>query len=198
MKSVREIKKSIELCSKGISVEESDCMQCPYDSSEDCLKEQGADMLELITHCEYLEDELSLMAARKSRAYAEGQNSILSKLQAMLETIPTKWISVEERLPDNDVPVLVSSERNAGNGKVYNVVFTAFHTDGTTHTEDSEYGWDYDYLGMKYCEETDDYIIPEAWWEDVHFGEEFSIIPDYVRITHWMPLPKPWKANQKE
>lgn len=101
-----------------------------------------------------------------------------------------RWISVEERLPENDVPVLVSAKRKAWNGKEYSVVFTAFHTDGTTHTEDSGYGWDLEGTGLKYCEETDDYIIPEAWWEDVRYGEEFSKVYD-TTVTHWMPLPEP-------
>ena len=100
-----------------------------------------------------------------------------------------RWTSVEERLPENDVPVLVSAKRKRWDGKEYRIVFTAFHTDGTTHTEDSGYGWD-DCLGMRYCEETDDYIIPEAWWEDVRYGEEFSKVYD-TTITHWMPLPEP-------
>lgn len=109
-----------------------------------------------------------------------------------LEAQVPRWISVEERLPENDVPVLVSAKRKAWNGKEYRIVFTAFHTDGTTHTEDSGYGWDYGNLGMQYCEETDDYIIPEAWWEDVRYGEEFSKVYD-TTVTHWMPLPEPPK-----
>ena len=108
-----------------------------------------------------------------------------------LESRVQSWIRVDERLPENDVPVLVSGKRKAWNGKKYNVVFTAFHTDGTTHTEDSGYGWDLEDTGLKYCEETDDYIIPEAWWEDVRYGEEFSKVYD-TTVTHWMPLPEPY------
>lgn len=105
-----------------------------------------------------------------------------------LEAQVPEWIPVTERLPENDVPVLVSAKRKDWKGKEYRIVFTAFHTDGTTHTEDSGYGWDLEDTGLMYCEETDDYIIPEAWWEDVTFAEEFSKVYD-ATVTHWMPLP---------
>ena len=189
MKSVAEIKKSVKICMNHES-----CTGCPYEGT-DCLTEQSEDILAVIRQFEEQSDQRELDFAKLTTKAAAERLEMLKVVDDYCKQL-SGWISVEERLPDNDVPVLVSSEKNAGNGKVYNVVFTAFHTDGTTHTEDSEYGWDYDYLGMKYCEETDDYIVPEAWWEDVHFGEEFSIVPDYVKITHWMPLPKPRKEDQ--
>lgn len=102
-----------------------------------------------------------------------------------------RWISVEERLPENEIPVLVSAKRNGPYGKEYQIVFTAFYTDGTTHTEDSGFVWyNDDCADLKYCEDTDDYIIPQGWWEDVRYGEEFSRIWDDTNITHWMSLPK--------
>lgn len=104
------------------------------------------------------------------------------------------WISVEERPPENEEPVLVSAIRKDWQGREYNVVFSAFHTDGMTHTEDSSYVWDTECSDMKYCEETDDYIIPEGWWEDVRYGDEFAKIYDTI-ITHWMPMPEPHKEN---
>ena len=112
-----------------------------------------------------------------------------------LESRVPRWIPVEERMPENDVPVLVSAKRKGWNGKWYSVVFTAFHTDGTTHTEDSGCDWNLEDTGLKYCEETDDYIIPEAWWEDVRYGEEFSKVYD-TSVTHWMPLPEQPKEVQ--
>lgn len=166
MKSPDEIKKGLERCSSI-----SNCADgCPYhvtvEGSFGC-EEMG---------CEdgLLPDALALIH--------------------QLEAQVPRWISVEEGLPENDVPVLVSAKRKNWDGKEYRIVFTAFHTDGTTHTEDSGYGWDYGNLGMQYCEETDDYIIPEAWWEDVRYGEEFSKVYD-TTVTHWMPLPEPPKED---
>lgn len=55
----------------------------------------------------------------------------------------------------------------------------AFHEDGKMHTEDTtllgcgDYEWD-DWC--EYCEETDDYIIPECWIESEISGENCSTI----------------------
>lgn len=198
MKSLNEIKKSLKQCANGSNANAYKCQGCPYEFSVDCLQEQNSDILEMIRWCETVEDERSLACARESVAFAEGQKQILDTILSHIEKAP-KWISVQERPPENDEPVLVSAEKQGLNGKVYNVVFTAFHTDGTTHTEESGYTWDNrDDLGFKYCEDTDDYLIPEAWWEDVRYGEEYAMIPDYVNITHWMPLPESHKKESPE
>lgn len=104
-----------------------------------------------------------------------------------------KWISVKDRLPENEETVLISAVRKCANGKHWNVVMTAFYTDGKLHTEDSSFAWDSDCVEMEYCEETDDYIIPEGWWEAVECGDEFSAVDLFV--THWIPLPEPPKEE---
>lgn len=109
------------------------------------------------------------------RTYAEGYAGNIRGMCALaadlLESNVPRWINVKEQQPENNEPVLVSAEKQYLNGKVCNVVFTAFHTDGTTYAADGS-------------------VIPKAWWEDVHFGDECLMIPYYVKITHWMPLPK--------
>lgn len=105
----------------------------------------------------------------------------------------SRWISVKDRLPENEETVLISAVRKCANGKHWNVVMTAFYTDGKLHTEDSSFAWDSDCVKMEYCEETDDYIIPEGWWEAVECGDEFSTVDLFV--THWMPLPEPPKGE---
>lgn len=104
-------------------------------------------------------------------------------------TPPNEWISVEERLPENEKDVLISFKRKTIHGKEYFCVGMAFHTDGKTTIDDSNYCWDNDNVDMDYDEEADSYIVPEGWWETVDFSEEFSAVD--MPVTHWMPLPAP-------
>ena len=104
----------------------------------------------------------------------------------------SRWIPVEERLPENEVDVLVLCERRLYgitelDRRISKHVAMAFHTDGKTNTEDSSYTWELWDTNADYDEEADAYIIPEGWWERVLYSEEFSAVDDVV--THWMPLP---------
>ena len=98
-----------------------------------------------------------------------------------------EWISVDDRLPENEVDVLICTQRRYYKGGTIPVVSTAFYTDGKMNTEESGYNWDLGNVDMEYDEEVDAYIVPEGWWESVRYGEEFSAVDDFV--THWMPLP---------
>lgn len=144
-----------------------------YDYLEDVAVDALAHIQQLEEQNVKLQEQntdLSIGLAKQATEVAEIRLQYLKDLKDFIDKAP-RWISVKERHPENNEPVLVSAEKQDLNGKVCNVVFTAFHTDGTTYA-------------------TDGYVIPKAWWEDVHFGDECLMIPYYVKITHWMPLPK--------
>ena len=103
-----------------------------------------------------------------------------------------EWVSVDDRLPKNEVDVLICAQRRYYKGGTIPVVSTAFYTDGKMNTEESVYNWDLGNVDMEYDEEVDAYIVPEGWWESVRYGEEFSAVDDFV--THWMPMPVPPKG----
>ena len=97
-----------------------------------------------------------------------------------------EWISVDDRLPKNEVDVLICAQRRYYKGGTIPVVSTAFYTDGKMNTEESGYNWDLGNVDMEYDDEVDAYIVPEGWWESVRYGEEFSAVDDLV--THWMQM----------
>lgn len=101
-----------------------------------------------------------------------------------------EWISVKDRLPTNEKPVLIAAKRSLM-GRNWLVVSCGFYTNGKTFTGNSDYNWDDGNVDLKYNEEEDEYIVPEGWWESVRYTEEFAAVDDTV--THWMLLPEPPK-----
>ena len=147
------------------------CKDCPYYA--DCLAGE--------TRLRITKDALALI------------NHLESERDAALAKVP-KWISVKERLPENEERVLITERHEGFYGKPWCVVMTAFHTDGKTFAEDSDYNWSEGSVEMQYDEEADDFVVPEGWWEDVQCGDEFSKVEH--KVTHWMPLPQPPKEGE--
>ena len=96
-----------------------------------------------------------------------------------------EWINVKDKLPENEKRVLICSERKLYNGNIVQIRTIAMYEDGTMHTENSKYSWEDS--EFEYCEETDDYIIPQGWFEQNMYCEVFGVVDDVV--THWMQLP---------
>lgn len=97
-----------------------------------------------------------------------------------------EWISVDERLPEPETPVLVRAEWTI-EGKKRAWTALAMREDGKTHEEDSSFAWDNLCEWGHYDEYTDSWIIPSGWWEVVLYNEMSAPINHH--ITHWMPLP---------
>lgn len=104
-----------------------------------------------------------------------------------VEAATPKWISVEERLPKNEEPVLIATKWSLM-GMHGAAVSCGFYTNGKTFTGNSDYNWNDGNVDLGYDEEEDEYIVPEGWWESIRYTEQFSAVDEPV--THWMPLPE--------
>lgn len=93
-----------------------------------------------------------------------------------------EWISVEERLPENDRSVLVIQETGYENNRVTIVAKYArkFQLESNGETDDFD----------EYSEDHDAYFCPEGWYENQFNWEEYSAIYITEKVTHWMELPK--------
>lgn len=97
-----------------------------------------------------------------------------------------RWIPVDEKLPESEMEVLVVCNRNG-----YRFVCPAIYEDGKILTQNSSWNWyELDDYGT-YDEETDDYFVPEGWWENRQFTpDDIYNNPVDCTVTHWTPLPE--------
>lgn len=92
-----------------------------------------------------------------------------------------KWISVEKEMPKTGVPVIAYGINENGKSRRLKAYFAPkFSIDADCFEGDADY-----------CEEKDEYFLPEGWYEQ----NEYEDINWYVglKITHWQPLPTPPK-----
>ena len=103
----------------------------------------------------------------------------------------SKWISVNEKLPEAEMRVLVCAETRCTDGKKYRHITAAMYEDGNVWREDSSWNFN-DFNNLEsYDEEKDDWKIPKGWWEYTIYNDDEGnyMIDDFV--THWIPLPEP-------
>lgn len=108
--------------------------------------------------------------------------------------IKYQWIPSSERLPEPEVEVLAVCEREG-----YRFVVPAIHEDGTLLTQDSAWNWNEIWEYGVYDEESDDYFIPEGWWENRQFTPDdvYNCIVD-CPVLYWMPLPEPPEVKRND
>lgn len=92
----------------------------------------------------------------------------------------TTWIPVSTP-PETEVPVIAYVESAFSNPKATRRV-RAYYVPAKTS---ENYADDF----CEYDEETDNYYLPEGWYECNEFEETHWKIDG--NVTHWMPLPTP-------
>lgn len=103
------------------------------------------------------------------------------------------WIRCSDRMPENEQDVEITYIRqNYLNGEKCYHTARAFYEDGTLTTENSACSW-YEMDNWEYDEITDSYIIPEGWFESVHFTEEFGIVD--MPVIAWRPISEPYREE---
>jgi len=106
-------------------------------------------------------------------------------IDRFLSTLPeekeeNKWISVKDKMPNPEIPLLVYGLNEYKKGRRLRACWIPQYY---MSTDESEYEGTPDYN-----EEKDEYYWPQGWYEwneheDIHFLIDFD-------ITHWMPLPE--------
>ena len=106
--------------------------------------------------------------------------------------VDEKWISVTERLPESGVHVLACCRVKWLGGGGRNYVCDAFYSAPKavicSYNDDIE---------AEYDEDTDEYYMPEGWWEVIKNWDDYSCVAIADFVTHWMPLPQPPKESNQ-
>lgn len=92
------------------------------------------------------------------------------------------WTPVNEAMPEYGKKVLASYVNSCGKERIIVGSYVG--------KLQEEAGVDDDWF--EYDEATDNYYLPEGWYEQQeNWGEYSSIFVNEGAVTHWMPLPKP-------
>lgn len=96
-----------------------------------------------------------------------------------------EWVSVEDRLPESDIPVIVYGKNRFECGRTLRAFYAA---------KFEVQQWDEDDW-TDYDEKSDVFYLPVGWYENNEFDEVHYHI-DFT-VTHWIPLPEPPKPKKQ-
>ncbi|MBQ8508068.1 MAG: DUF551 domain-containing protein [Clostridia bacterium] len=185
MKTPEEIKRGLLQCSED--EDGCNCEGCPYDMGEftcKCIPVSQKDALTLIQQLENHIGELTEMVQQLERerdaAVAETESlkteidaineDYLSGIHTVREDAQPKWISVEERLPDDLEEVLILVKETELYGQ-YNEFSRSYFCQYIGSLDDGEW-----------------YTV---WCNGYRYIKDTAKEPnaDKLEVTHWMPLP---------
>lgn len=93
------------------------------------------------------------------------------------------WKLVPEEKPKVGRPVLGCYMTNAGTYRIIRCMWFPAYSVLVDDIDIEDWG--------DYNEETDEYYVPEGWYECIDHWDDYSSIFIDDEITHWMPMPEP-------
>jgi len=89
------------------------------------------------------------------------------------------WISTKDKLPEPERAVLAFFVNSYGKSRRIRAFHTPEYTTEATSEDDCS----------DYCEEKDEYYLPEGWYEENEYEDTHWSVSD--EVLYWMPLPDP-------
>ena len=103
-----------------------------------------------------------------------------------------EWVSVDDRLPENAVHVLLCCEIHRYGGEVAGkYVCDGYYAEANKIIA----GGFPDECDCEYSEEDDEYYLREGWYEVIKNWDDYNSVAVEDFVTHWMPLPHPPKGE---
>ena len=103
-----------------------------------------------------------------------------------------EWVSVDDRLPENAVHVLLCCEIHRYGGEVAGkYVCDGYYAEANKIIA----GGFPDECDCEYSEEDDEYYLREGWYEVIKNWDDYNSVAVEDFVTHWMPLPQPPKGE---
>lgn len=97
-----------------------------------------------------------------------------------------EWISVDDRLPENGVHVLLCCEIHRYGGEIAGkYVCDGYYAEANKIIA----GGFPDECDCEYSEEDDEYYLCEGWYEVIKNWDDYNSVTVEDFVTHWMPLP---------